>query len=97
MTEISSLEALKTRRAAAIAFAVGVIGTALIAGSVFAVTAGNVAGCVILAIPGFLGWIIPYLVYKNIRGKKTEQLNPLIYQKYEELYSVCERANTLLD
>jgi uncharacterized protein YcgL (UPF0745 family) len=97
VTEIVSLEALKTRRAASIAFAVGIIGTAFITGSVFAVTADNVAVCVSLAIPGFLGWITPYILYRNLRKKKTEKLNPLISEKYEELYFVCERANALLD
>lgn len=97
VTEILNLEALKTRRAAATAFVVGIIGTGFITGSVFAVTAENVAACVIFAIPGFIGWIIPYLLYRNIKRKKTEKIDPQITQKYEELYTVCERANMLLE
>jgi hypothetical protein len=94
--EIVSLENSKTIKAAAIAYVVGVIGTAFMAGSVFAVTAGNIPLCVVLAIPGFIGWIIPYLIFRNVSGKRTEAVNPLIDQKYDELYAVCEKANALL-
>lgn len=95
--EILRLESSKKVKAAAIAYAVGVIGTAFIAGSVFAVTSGKVGTCIVLAIPGFIGWTIPYLLYRTINGKKTEQVIPLIDQKYDELYSVCEKANELLN
>lgn len=94
--EIVSLERSKVTKAAAIAYAVGVIGCAFMAGSVFAVTAGNVPLCVILAIPGTAGWVAPYLIFRAVSGKKTKEVGPLIDQKYDELYSVCERANALL-
>lgn len=97
VAEIISMEKSKTIKAAAIAYVVGVIGTAFMAGSVFAVNAGNIPLCVILAIPGFIGWIIPYLIYKSVIRKKTEALNPLIEQKYDEMYAVCEKANVLLN
>ena len=95
--EIVSLEKSKVTKAAGIAYAVGVIGCAFMVGSVFAVTAGNISLCVILAVPGFLGWIAPYLIFRGISRKRTEVVNPLIDQKYDELYSVCERANALLN
>lgn len=95
--EIVSLESSKVVKAAAIAYVVGVIGCAFMAGSVFAVTAGNIPLCVILAIPGFVGWIIPYLIYRSVSGRKAEAVNPLIDQKYDELYMVCEKANALLN
>lgn len=95
--EIVSLERSKVTKAAGIAYAVGVIGCAFMAGSVFAVTAGNIPLCVILAVPGFFGWIAPYLLFRSISAKKTEAVTPLIDQKYDELYSVCEKANALLD
>lgn len=95
--EIVSLERSKVTKAAGIAYAVGVIGCVFMAGSVFAVTSGNIPLCVILAVPGFLGWIAPYLIFRSISGKRTEVVNPLINQKYDELYSVCEKANALLN
>lgn len=96
VSEILRFEGSKKTKAAVIAYVVGVIGTAFVAGSVFAVTAGKVGACIVLAIPGFIGWIIPYLLFRSISRKKTEQVNPLICQKYEDLYSVCEKANKLL-
>ena len=97
VVEILKLEDSKKTKAAAVAYVAGVIGTAFVTGSVFAVTAGNVGMCIVMAIPGFVGWIIPYLLFRSISGKKTEQVNPLISQKYEDLYSVCEKANELLN
>lgn len=94
--EIISLEKSKTLKAAIIAYVIGVAGTVFMAGSVFAVTAGNIPLCVIFAIPGFIGWVIPYLVFRSVSGKKTEAVNPLIDRKYDELYAVCEKANALL-
>lgn len=35
--------------------------------------------------------------FKGVSSKKTEMLNPLIDQKYDELYTVCEKANALLN
>ena len=95
--EIVSLEKSKVTKAAAVAYVVGVIGCAFMAGSVFAVTAGNIPLCVALAVPGFLGWVAPYLIFRSISRKSTEVVNPLIEQKYDELYNVCEKANALLN
>lgn len=91
------MERSKKTKAAAIAYVVGVIGTAFMAGSVFAVNSGNVPLCVIFAIPGVIGWAIPYLIFKRISGKRTEAVNPLIDQKYDELYTACKKANASLD
>ena len=70
--EIVSLEKAKTLKASVIAYVIGVIGTAFMAASVFAVTAGNFPLCIIFAIPGFIGWIFSYLAFRGISGKKTE-------------------------
>lgn len=96
VSEIQSLEFSKYLKASTIAYVIGVIGTAFMAGSVFAITSDMVALCVILAVPGFLGWIIPYLCYRSISKKKAAELTPVIDQKYDELYSVCEKGNALL-
>ena len=52
--------------------------------------------CILLAIPGFLGWILPYFLYKRIAGKQTEKMTPLIEAKYDEIYEICEKGNKLL-
>ena len=94
--EIERLEFSKSVGASAVAYVIGVIGTAFMAGSVFAYLAGMVPLMIILAVPGFVGWIIPYFSYLKISRKKTEQVTPLIDQKYDEIYEACEKANSLL-
>ena len=82
--------------AAAVAYLVGVIGTAFMAGSVFCFLADLVLPSVILAVPGFLGWIAPYLLYRTICKRKAAELTPMIDQKYDEIYAVCEMASHLV-
>lgn len=98
VSEIEILEKAKTSAAAMWALIVAVLGTAFIAGSTFAVTAQppHVLLCILLAIPGFLGWILPYFIYKRLVRKQTEKLTPLIEEKYDEIYGICEKGNKLL-
>ena len=98
VNEIDTLEKAKTSTAALCAITVGIIGTAFMAGSVFAVTAEppRIILSVILAVPAFLGWIIPYFLYKRIVRKQTEKLTPLIEEKQEEIYGICEKGSKLL-
>ena len=94
--EILSLENAKHIKASVVAYTVGIIGTAFMAGSVFAVTAGRIVPCIILAIPAFIGWILPYFLFRGVKKKKTAEVTPLIDTKYDELYAVCEKAHDLL-
>ncbi len=98
VNEIDKLEKEKTSVATVYALVLGIIGTAFMAGSTFAVTAqpSNYILCIILAVPGFLGWIFPYFLYKKIVGKQTERVTPLIEEKYDEIYEICEKGNKLL-
>lgn len=96
--EIAELERRKTSAATSAAIAAGVAGTVFMAGSTFAVTAQqpHILLCVVLAIPGFLGWILPYFLYKRMSKAKTEEISPLIEEKYDEIYEICEKGNRLL-
>lgn len=96
--EIEALEKSKTSLATIYALATGIIGTAFMAGSVFAVTAQPpyIIISIVLAVPGFIGWIVPYFLYKRVVRKQTEKLVPLIEQKYDEIYEICEKGNKLL-
>ena len=62
----------------------------------FAYLSGLLPLMVILAVPGFLGWIAPYFCYQKIRQRRTEQVSPIIEQKNDEIYSVCEQGCRLL-
>ena len=98
VNEIDKLEKEKTSIATVYALVLGMIGTAFMAGSVFAVTAQppNYILCIILAVPGFLGWIFPYFLYKKVVGKQTDRVVPLIEEKYDEIYEICKKGNKLL-
>lgn len=98
MQDIAALEKSKTNQAAVLALSIGVIGTAFMAGSVFAVTADPpvIWLCILLAIPAFAGWILPYFVYKKVKEEKTKKLTPYIEEKYEEIDEICEKGHSLL-
>lgn len=97
VAEIGTLDFSKYTKASVVAYSIGLIGTVFMAGSVFAVTANMIALCVVLAIPAFIGWALPYLCYRSINKKKTEEVMPMIDKKYDEIYAVCEKASGLLD
>lgn len=98
VSEIETLEKSKTSMATIYALILGGIGTAFMTGSTFAVTAQppHIILCMILAIPGFLGWIFPYFLYKRTVEKQKERLTPLIEEKYDEIYEICEKGSRLL-
>ena len=98
MEEICSLENSKHSRATMAAITTGIIGTAFMAGSVFAVTARPpiIWLTVLLAIPGFALWGGGYFVCQAVKRKRTETVTPLIEKKYDEAYEVCEKGNKLL-
>lgn len=94
--EIEIMEKAKTAEAAAAACITGVLGAAFLAGSVFCYVGGLMLLCVVLAIPGFAGLVLPFLLYAALRKRKAAAVQPYIDQKYEDLYAVCERAYSLL-
>ena len=99
MDEIATLEHSKTTRGTAVSLVVGLIGTAFMAGATFAAThvPPMYVLTIILAIPGFIGWITPYLLYKKIVSRRSKAINELIEQKYDEIYGICEQGNKLLN
>ncbi|MNE69417.1 hypothetical protein D3C80_1651370 [compost metagenome] len=98
MREIERIDKAKTSYAVVWALIIGMIGTAFMAGSVFAVThePPRILLCIVLAIPAFTGWLLPPFVYKKIVRKRAELIEPLMEQKYDELYEICEKGNRLL-
>lgn len=96
--EIERLEKSQTSAATMRALIVAFIGTAFLAGSVFAVTAEPpmIWLCVLLGIPGVLGWILPYFVYRRAADRQKKKILPLIEEKYDEIYEICQKGNDLL-
>lgn len=98
VAQIRLLEKEKTARPTIMAVTAGVLGTAFMAGSTFAVTAEppQIALCIILAVPGLLGWVLPHFLYRLGVRKQTEKMAPLIEEKYDEIYAICEKGSKLL-
>lgn len=96
--ELRALEQSKTSAASAWALMIGLIGTAFMAGSTFAVVHNPpiIWLCILLAVPGFAGWILPKFVYNGMVRKKTGDLQSLIEAKREEIYEICEKGHSLL-
>jgi len=93
---IEKLESSKTTKAMAVSLGAGIVGTVFMAGSVFAYLAAMIPLCVILAIPGFIGWGLPYYLYKKNIKKSTDKANPMIESNYDAIYEACEKASQLL-
>lgn len=96
--ELQALEKAKTAAATVRALAVGLLGTAFMAGATFAATHEPpvIWLCVVLAVPGFLGWGLPHFIYKRAVRRETARLAPLIETKREEADQICEKASRLL-
>jgi hypothetical protein len=96
--DIMTLENSKSRTAAISSIVIGIIGTAFMAGSVFAVTAEPpiILLCVLLGIPGIIGWALPYYLFKVFVKKRSVEVAPLIEQKYDEIHEICEKGNALI-
>ena len=93
---IEKLEGSKTTRASIAAFSLGIVGSAFMAGSVFAFLANNTILCTVLAVPAFIGWILPYFAYLHLTAKRIEEVRPLVEHQYDCIYEVCEKAHGLL-
>ena len=96
--DLHKLQNAKTFAATAWALVVGMIGTVFMTGATFAAVHEPpiIWLCVLLAIPGFIGWGLPYFVYRKVIKIQTEKLQPLIEEKMEEIYQVCEKGHSLL-
>ena len=99
MVKMKEMETSKTRKASIIAMSIGVVGTAFMTGSVFAVTANPpiIWLCILLAIPAFLGWILPWFIYKKVKEKRTEEIIPIMEEKREEIDEICRKGYKLLN
>ena len=97
IVEINNLERSKTTSAFITSMSVGLAGSAFLAGATFAfIYAEMIPLMIILAVPGFIGWALPYILYKKIKAKKNAKVIPLIENQYDNLYVICEKGHALL-
>ena len=99
LAEIAALERSRTSGATVTALCVALAGTAFMAGSVFAVTHEPPLAVlsILLALPGFVGWILPYFLYRRIADRRARLVAELVEQKYDEICDICEQGNQLLN
>lgn len=99
MDEIRALEQSRTTGATIWAIAVGLAGTVFMAGSTFA--AVHIPPLymlsAVLAVPGFIGWVLPYFLFKKLAAKRTKIVTELMERQYDEIYEICEQGNQLLN
>jgi len=96
-TSIEKLERTKTLKAMAMSLGIGIVGTAFMAGSVFAYLAAMIPLCVLLAIPAFVGWALPYFIYKKIFIETSAKVSVMIDHNYDVIYDSCEKARHLIE
>lgn len=96
--EIDAMQKGKTTKASIVSLVLGLIGTAFMAGSVFAVTATPpiIWLCILLAVPAFTLWALAPILYPRMVAKRTKTVNELIEQKYDEIYAISEKGSKLL-
>ena len=74
VAEIDALQKSKTSKAAITSLVIGLVGTAFMAGSVFAVTATPpvIWLCILLAVPAFTLWALAPILYpRMVAGQQT--------------------------
>ena len=98
LNQINSLEKSVYERAMMSSITIGLFSTAFMAGAVFAITAPQpMMGLMgVLALPGFIFWILPFYLYRWIKEKRAQKIRPFIEEKYDEINEICMKASQLL-
>jgi len=97
ISEIDNLERSKTTSAFVTAMTVGLIGTAFLGGATFAfIFAEMIPLMILLAISGFVGWFLPYFLYKKIVAKRSATVVSLVESQYDTIYEICGKGHALL-
>ena len=98
MNDIDAMEKSPMHSASLWAIGIGIVGSVFLALSVFAITATppRVLWCALFGVPGIMGWVLPYFVFVKLAQKRHEVIVPLIEQKYDEIYAICEKGSSLL-
>jgi hypothetical protein len=97
LENIDRLERSKGVAAFTVAMVIGIIGCALLAGSVFAAGAESWVLCFVLGIPGLLVCLVGYLAHSRIYSRKSRSVAPLIDREYEVVYETSEQASLVIN
>ncbi len=98
MLEIDSLEDSKITAPRALSLTVGLVGTGLMACSVFAIVGEDpmIFQSVCFAVPAFALCFLSYPLYRRMLARRIKKVEPLIEAKYDEIADICEKGSALL-
>ena len=99
LKELNRLEKEPNSKGTIYACLVAVVGTILLAISVFLITSINptyILG-MFIGIIGLVGWLLAYPMYKKTKIKQEQINTPLIEEQYTIIYDSCEQAQKLLN
>ncbi len=96
LTTIDALDRSKKTVPMAIAIIIGVIGSAFLAGSVFALQADAMGISIVLGAIGLLGWLGGWVSYIVVKARRAPQVDAAIDQQYEIVYDTAQKAAALL-
>ncbi len=93
--KIEHEESSKVVSANAAAYGIGLAGTVFMALATFSYLGGMLVPCIGLAAVGFIGWILAYVAFVMIKGKKTEKADHAIEEMELEINNICTEAMKL--
>ncbi len=98
LRQMEELENRKDAKATSAALTSGILGTILMALSVFAVTAQpeRVPLCILFGVPAMALWAYTPVAYRRMRAKTSAAADDLIRQKQQEIFEICEKGSSLL-
>jgi len=96
--KISKLEKEPGTSATTYSLSVATVGIVFMAISVFSITGESILWipAIIGGLLGIIGWILPFLVFKKIKTKKTEENVSKIEEQYNIIYDTCEEGRKLI-
>lgn len=80
----------------AAAVGVGVLGSALLAASVFLLGGPLMTLSIALGVLGLIGWALGLPVHRIVQARRKKQLRPVLDRRYDEVHGAAESAHALL-
>ncbi|MFT4110895.1 hypothetical protein [Propionicimonas sp.] len=96
LATIASLEHSTQTAPLAAALTAGIIGSAFLAGSVFAITANLWLLGIPLGVVGLAGWAAGWFAHGRVKANRVARVTPLIDREYETVYAAGEQAARLM-
>lgn len=96
LATIASLERSKQRAPMVAALTAGIIGSVILAGSIFAITANMWVLGIPLGVVGLLGWAVGWFAHGRVKRNQSAKVSPLIDREYEVIYTSGENASHLM-